>query len=309
MPRAYVFERFGGPEVAGFADVACPVPGAGELLVAVRAAGVNPVDWKRRSGLRPPGAPEVRLPATMGGEVSGTVEKLGAGTGGFRVGDAVLGGPLTGGYAEYAVLSAASAVHKPAAISWTDAATLPIAAATAFAGIRQLALPPGATVLVTGVGGGVGVAAAQIARHAGLRVAGTAGAAKKAFAASLGVRYVEPGPGLAERVRAALPEGVDGVLDLVGGDTLRECAALLPDGTKLVSAADRGSVAAFGGAPVAPARGPGVLDAVIRLVLDGALDPYVTQVFPFARAAQAVRAVETGHARGKVVIEMPRCRP
>ena len=306
MPRAYVFERFGGPEVEGFAEVERPVPGPGELLVAVRAAGVNPVDWKRRSGLRPPGAPAVRLPATMGGEVSGTVERLGAGADGFGLGDAVLGGPLTGGYAEYALLSAASAVHQPDRIPWTDAATLPIAAATAFAAVRQLALPAGSTLLVTGVGGGVGTAAAQIGLHAGLRVVGTASTGKKAFVESLGVRHVESGPGLTERVRTAFPDGVDGVLDLVGGDQLAECAALLTDRTRLVSGADRVGAVELGGAPVAPARGPGVLDAVVGLVLDGALDPFVTRVYPFDQAARALRAVEGGHALGKVVIEVAR---
>ncbi|MFE1321144.1 NADP-dependent oxidoreductase [Kitasatospora phosalacinea] len=306
MPKAYVFERFGGPEVEHFAELPLPHPGAGELLVAVRAAGVNPVDWKRRSGFRPPGAPEVRLPATMGGEVSGTVERLGAGVRGFAVGDAVLGGPLTGAFAEYALLSAATAVHKPDGMAWTDAAALPIAAATALVGVRQLALPAGATLLLTGAGGGVGAAAVQIARHQGVRVVGVAGPAKRAFVESLGAVHVASGPGFPERVRAVAPQGVDGVFDLVGGEVLAGAAGLLRERSALVSGADRGAVAALGGVPVGPARGPGVLEAVVALARDGVLDPCVRRVLPLSRAAEALRGVEGGHALGKTVIEVER---
>lgn len=305
MPKAYVYDRFGGPEVEHFTDLPQPVPGPGQLLIAVRAAGVNPVDWKRRSGRRPAGAPVVELPAVMGGEAAGEVVALGPGTGGFAVGDAVLGGPLTGGYAQYTLLPAAATVRKPPEVSWTDAAALPIAAATGYGAVRQLGLPEGATLLVTGAGGGVGVAAAQVAVGLGLTVVGSAAPAKREFTESLGVRFVASGPGLAARVRAAAPDGVDGVLDLVGGEVLREAAELLKDRTKLVSGADREAVAALGGAPVGPVRDPAVLGAVVELVRTGALDPRVTRVVPFEQAAQAVRAVEGGHSQGKTVLEMP----
>ncbi|CAM5290428.1 L-threonine 3-dehydrogenase [Streptomyces tendae] len=124
MPLAYVYDRFGGPEVEHFADLPRPAPGPGDLLVTVRAAGVNPVDWKRRSGRRPAGAPAVVLPAVMGGEVAGRVVALGPGATGFTVGDAVLGGPTTGGYAQYTLLPARAAVRKPPEVSWSDAAVL-----------------------------------------------------------------------------------------------------------------------------------------------------------------------------------------
>ncbi|MEV5761097.1 NADP-dependent oxidoreductase [Streptomyces tendae] len=301
MPLAYVYDRFGGPEVEHFADLPRPAPGPGDLLVAVRAAGVNPVDWKRRSGRRPAGAPAVVLPAVMGGEAAGRVVALGPGTTGFAVGDAVLGGPTTGGYAQYTLLPARAAVRKPPEVSWTDAAVLPIAAATGYGAVRRLALPPGATLLVTGVGGGVGVAAAQVAAGLGLTVVGSAAEDKRAFVEELGVRFVASGPGLAARIQGR----VDGVLDLVGGAVLHESAALLADRTKLVSGADRDAVAALGGAPVGPVRDPAILGAVVELVRTGALDPKVTRVIPFERAPQAVRAVEGGHGRGKTVLEMP----
>ncbi|MFC1413266.1 NADP-dependent oxidoreductase [Streptacidiphilus sp. N1-12] len=304
MAKAYTYSRHGGPEVESFAELPRPVPGPGELLVAVRAAGVNPVDWKRRAGYSPLGAPAAVLPAVFGGEVSGVVEQLGEGVEGFAVGDAVFGNTVAGGYAEYALLPVAVAAHKPEALSWADAATLPIAAATAYDGVLQLALPPGATLLVTGAGGGVGVAAVQIALHRGLKVVGTASAAKKEFVESLGAVHVASGPGVVDRIRAAAPQGVDAVYDLVGGSALEDAAELLADRARLISGADRETVAKLGGAAVARERTAAVLDAVAELVLDGALRPLVTATFPLDRADAALRAVEEGHARGKIVIEV-----
>ncbi|MEV5408906.1 NADP-dependent oxidoreductase [Thermopolyspora sp. NPDC052614] len=304
MPKAYVFDRHGGPEVEALADVERPVPGPGQVLVAVRAAGVNPVDWKRRVGYAPVGAPPIELPAVFGSEVSGVVEEVGEGVTWFNPGDAVFGNPTTGGYAEYTLLPAELTAHKPAEVSFADAATLPVAAATAWDGIRQLELPPGATLLITGVGGGVGVAAAQIALHEGLKVIGTASVGKKDFVEGLGVTYVEPGTGVADRVRAAAPGGVDAVYDLVGGAALEEVAEVLEDPGKLITAADRQTVAKLGGSPVRRARDRAVLDAVARLVVEGVLRPYVTETFPLDRAGEALRKVEDGHARGKIVIEV-----
>ncbi|WP_234539968.1 NADP-dependent oxidoreductase [Streptomyces shenzhenensis] len=305
MPQAYVYTRHGGPETEAFADIDRPVPGPGELLIAVRAAGVNPVDWKLRGGFRRPGQSEARFPAVLGSEAAGVVEEIGAGVTGFSVGDEVFGNTPHGAFAEYALLAASATAHKPAALSFTDAATLPVAAATAFDGVRQLDLPEGATLLVTGAGGGVGVAALQIARAWGLRVVGVASAAKKDLVESLGAVHVPSGPGLADRVRAAAPEGVDGVYDLVGGEVLTEAAGLLADRTRLITAgAPPQTVAALGGARVERARTAAVLDEVAELVVAGELDPRVSRTFPLDRADEALRAVEDGHALGKIVIEV-----
>ncbi|MER5217340.1 NADP-dependent oxidoreductase [Streptomyces sp. NPDC002838] len=308
MPKAYVFTRYGGPETEALVEVDRPVPGSGQILVAVRAAGVNPVDWKQRTGHRRPGESGERLfPAVFGNEVAGIVEATGDGVGGFATGDEVFGNTVAGGYAEYALLPAAVTAHKPAALDFTDAATLPIAAATAYDGIRQLDLPSGAILLVTGAGGGVGAAAAQIARAFGLGVVGVASKGKKDFVESLGALHVPSGPGWAERVRAAAPDGVDGVYDLVGGEVLAEAARLLTDRTKLITAgAPPEEVRRLGGARVARARTAAVLEAVADLVVNGALDPHVTRTFPLDRAGEALRTVEDGHARGKVVIEVAR---
>ena len=306
MPKAYVFTRYGGPETEALVEVDRPVPGPGEVLVAVRAAGVNPVDWKQRNGYRRPGETGSRaFPAVFGQEVSGVVRETGAGVDGFAVGDEVFGSTVAGGYAEYALLPATVTAHKPAELPFPDAATLPVAAATAYDGIRQLDLPAGATVLITGAGGGVGSAALQIARALGLRAVGVASEGKKDFVESLGAVHVPSGPDLAARVRAVAPDGVDGAYDLVGGEVLTEAATLLTDPAKLITAgAPAPEVEKLGGARVERARNSAVLDALAQLVLRGQLDPHVTQTFPLDRAGEALRTVEDGHARGKIVIEV-----
>jgi NADPH:quinone reductase-like Zn-dependent oxidoreductase len=144
----------------------------------------------------------------------------------------------------------------------------------------------------------------QIAVHRGLKVIGTASTAKKEFVESLGAVHVAYGPGVADRLRTAAPRGVDAVYDLVGGNALEEAAELLADRTKLISGADRDTVAKLGGAPVARLRTAAVLDAVAQLATDGVLNPFVTATYPLDQADAALRAVETGHTQGKIVIEV-----
>ncbi|MEU5765121.1 NADP-dependent oxidoreductase [Streptomyces asoensis] len=306
MPKAYVFTRYGGPETEALVDLDQPRPGPGEVLVAVRAAGVNPVDWKQRTGYRRPGESGERVfPAVLGNEVAGVVEATGDGVTGFAPGDEVFGTAVAGGYAEYALLAAGITAHKPAGLSFTDAATLPVAAATAYDGVLQLGLPAGATLLVTGAGGGVGVAVVQIARARGLRVLGVASEGKKDLLESLGAVHVPSGPGWADGVRSAAPDGVDGVYDLVGGEVLREAAGLVRDRARLITAgAPAEEAEELGGARVLRARDAAVLRAVADLVVGGDLDPHVTLRFPLERAGEALREVEGGHARGKVVLEI-----
>lgn len=306
MPQAYVFTEYGGPETQEFRDVEMPAPGPGELLVEVRAAGVNPADWKIRQGYMRDMKPE-EPPAVLGNEVAGVVRAVGQDVDTFSVGDEVLGGvaPGSGGYAEFALVTADQAATKPTKVSYTDAAALPVAAATAYDGVHQLALRPGQVLLVNGIGGGVGVAAAQIARDLGLTVLGTASPAKAELVESLGAVHVAYGPGVAERVRQLLPDGVDGILDLVGGESLQAVGPLARDGSKVVSSADPDTAAGFGGGPVERAHSGKVLAEVARLVADGKLDPHVEDVVPFDRAGEALAAVESGHSRGKVVISVP----
>ncbi|MHC1561549.1 NADP-dependent oxidoreductase [Actinomycetospora sp. C-140] len=298
--RGYGFVGVGGPDQQAFLDVPVPEPGPGELLVRVRAAGVNPGDWRMRNG-------EYGTvgPAVLGREVAGTVVAVGPDVTGVGPGDEVFGGcpGMVGGWAEQALVTASFAAHRPPGVSARDATALPVAAGTAFDALDNLALPAGATLLVNGAGGGVGIPTVQLARARGLRVVGTASEAKQDLLVELGATAVVGGRDVAHHVRAAAPDGVDGVFDLVGGDALRAVAPLT-DPAHLFSVADKPLVAELGGRDVARDRSTRVLDALAGLVADGALDPFVRTVLPFDRVAEALATVEDGHALGKVVITM-----
>jgi NADPH:quinone reductase-like Zn-dependent oxidoreductase len=305
MVKAFGYSSNGGPEVQEFLDLEMPTPLAGELLVEVRAAGVNPVDWKIRSGLYNAAGP-ADLPAVLGSEVSGVVRDVGKDVDGFAVNDEIFGtvAPGSGGYAEYTLVPASAAARKPPQVSFNDAATLPVAAATAYDGVTQLNLKAGQTLLINGIGGGVGVAAAQIARDLGINVIGTASEDKQALVESLGATLVVYGSGVSERVKELLPDGVDAIFDLAGGEGLRAVADLVADRDKLISAGDPDTVAEFGGHMIERDRTTRVLEIVGGLVADGKLDPHVEDIRSLDEAADAIAAVETGHARGKVVIEV-----
>jgi NADPH2:quinone reductase len=295
--RAYGFTAYGGPETEAYLDLPIPEPGPGELLVRVEAAGMNPADWKVRAGLRRAEIP-LEPPVALGREVAGVVERLGLDVSGFATGDAVFGGTVgsVGGWAELARVPASFTAHRPPEVAVTDAATLPVAAGTAYDALAQLALEPGATLLVVGAGGGVGLAAVQLARARGLAVVGIASPGKHELLAELGATPLAPG--------ADVPVPVDAVLDLVGGDALRAVAALAPDPSVVVSAADRPTVAALGGRAVERRRSGAVLAEVARLVGEGVLDPHVTEVRTLDEARSALALVEGGHALGKVVLRI-----
>jgi len=294
--RGYGFTQVGGPERQAFLDVEVPRPGPGELRVRVRAAGVNPGDWRLREG-----SYGTAGPAVLGREVAGTVTAAGPDSP-FAVGDEVFGGcpGMVGGWAEEALVIAGFAAHRPETVRPEDAAVLPVAAGTASDALAGLALPAGATLLVNGAGGGVGVPTVQLARAAGLRVLGVASPRKHALIERFGAVPVAYGPGLSDRIRALGP--VDAVFDLVGGAALREVAELLPDRSRLRSVADKALAAELGGAEVVRDRSTRVLDELARRVVAGELDPHVTDVFPLDRAAEALALVESGHAEGKVVL-------
>jgi len=251
--------------------------------------GGNSVDYKTRQGQLREVAPR-ELPSEFGSEVSGVVEAVGQDVEGFSVGDEVFGYPAPGhgAFSEYTVTSAVGTARKPTHLSFHDAATLPVAGATAWDGIVQLALTEGQTLLINGIGGGVGVAAAQIARDAGIAVFGTASEEQRALVESLGAVLVPYGDGVEQRVRALLPDGVDGILDLVGEDALRSVAGLVKNPGKLVTTADPPTAEALGGAAVQRDRTSRVLDEVARLVADGKLDPHVNDVLAFDDAQHAL---------------------
>ncbi|MGW5647762.1 NADP-dependent oxidoreductase [Saccharopolyspora sp. NPDC003752] len=297
--RAYGFSAAGGPEKETFLDVPVPVPGPGELLVRVRAAGVNPGDWRLREG-----SYGVAGPAVLGREVAGTVTALGSGVEGFSVGDEVFGGcpGMVGGWAEQALVTASFAAHRPDEVSPEEAAVLPVAAGTAHDALEDLGLDAGATLLVNGAGGGVGIPVVQLARARGINVVGVASPAKHELVAGFGAVPVAYGDGVLDRVRAAAPGGVDAVFDLVGGEALRTVAGLVADRSKLRSVADKPLARELGGGEVERDRSTAVLTELARLVATKALDPHVTQVRPLDEAGEALAQVENGHAVGKIVL-------
>lgn len=286
--RAYGFRAPGGPEQEAFLDVPEPVAGPGELLVRVRAAAVNPGDWRVREG-----SYGIEGSAVLGREVAGTVV---AGDG-FAPGDEVFGGcpGMVGGFAPFALVTASFAAHRPPSVTPEDAAALPVAAGTAWDALAGLDLPAGSTLLVNGAGGGVGVVTVQLAVARGLRVVGVASARKHELIARLGGEPVAPG---------AATQPVDAVFDLVGGAALRSVAGLCPP-SRLRSVADKPLVKELGGAEVVRDRSTAVLDALATLVAKRELDPLVGKVLPFDEAPAAMRAVEAGHEQGKVVLRLP----
>ena len=296
---AYGFDEYGGPDTETFLDLPVTEPGSGQLLVAVHAAGVNPADWKVRAGNRKDTV-QITLPAVLGREVSGTVVGVGSGVDGFSVGDEVFGATASGhgGYAQYTLLNAAGTAHKPESVSWSVAATLPVAAGTAFDALRGLALTAGNTVLVLGAGGGVGSSVLQLARADGIDVLGVASSGKREWIESLGAEFVESGP---EYV-GSISRPVHGIVDLVGGDTLR--AAAVKTGAPIVSVADPVLAAQWGGSGAVRERTTAAFTRLADLVVTGVLRPRIDHTFPLDRAGEALALVENGHALGKAVIEV-----
>lgn len=299
MSSVLIFTQYGGPEHQQLADRPAPEPRPGEIAIEVRAAGVNPADGKRREGAF---GTRGRLPAAMGLEAAGVVTAVGEGVEGFAVGDAVLGAPARGlgAFAEHTVLDAAQSVIKPEGISFADAAALPVAGTTALDLTHQVELEAGQTLLVLGAGGGVGRMVLQIARAHRFRAIGVASQSKRAPVEAAGAAFVPSGEGAADRVRELAPEGADLLVDLVGGQALRELAPVVRDPARIVSAADAATAAELGGA--GRERSAGALGRVTDLVRRGIVDPHVVATVPLARAAEALAEVESGHARGKIVI-------
>jgi NADPH:quinone reductase-like Zn-dependent oxidoreductase len=306
MGQAWGFRRYGGPEVQEFFDRPDPAPDRGEVLIQVDVAGVNPLDHLLRSGLvsgLDGGRP---FPRVLGMEAAGTVLARGEDVDGLEVGDAVFGFALTGGgtYAETTVLSAPNTARIPTGLSATVAATLPVAGTTAVDALEQLGLPAGATVLVNGVGGGVGLAVARLAVGRELRVIGTGSAAKRVHAEAIGVRFIDYAAGdVVGAARELVPDGFDGMVDLVGGTSLRTVAPLARDTRNVIAVGDS-SVADLGGRFVERRLDRANLERAARLALDGALAPVITAVHPLSDAPAALATVENGHTPGKVVIEV-----
>ncbi|GAA5228654.1 NADP-dependent oxidoreductase [Paeniglutamicibacter antarcticus] len=300
MSTALVFNNYGGPDTQELIERSIPLPGPGEVVIEVKAAGVNPADWKIREGRL---GRHWKLPAPLGHEASGVVIAVGDGVDDFAVGDEVLGLPaeVYGGIAEHTVLCAENTVLKPEEISFADAAAIPVAGSTAYDVTHQIELDAGQSLLILGAGGGVGLMAAQIGKVHQFTVLGVADASKKEMVESTGARFIESGDGVVERVLRIVPEGVDLVVDLVGGQPLRDIAAVAKDPKNVVSTADPATAEELGGAGVV--RTTETLGKITEVVKYGLVSPYVRARFALADVQEAMATAETGHAAGKVIVE------
>lgn len=296
--KAVRFARFGGPEVLEIVDLPDPHPAPGQVRIAVRAAGVNPSDWKKRQGLM-----DRELPQTLGHEAAGVVDELGAGVADVAVGDRVFGFCAEpAAQAELAVLSHYALI--PPSLGFPGAAALPAAIETATRALDQLGVGAGSLLLVNGASGGVGAAAVQLAVVRGARVIGTASPANHAYLRSLAAEPLAYGERLVERVRALAPDGVDVALDVAGSGVLPELIGLAGGPEHVVTIADfsgaqeHGVLFSSGDA----GRAVHVLAEIGELIESRRFWLPVAQTFPLAEIAQAHRVSEDGHVRGKLVL-------
>src|SRR3954470_21330796 len=313
MSRVVVAPAFGGPEVLSVVEEATGSPGPGEVLLEVRAAGINPADWKGYTGVF--GTDPAKLPLRLGFEAAGVVAAVGPDTvgpaGPLAVGDEVIGFRLQGAYASSLVVPAAALVPKPATLDWAEAAGLMLTGATAVHALTAVGAGAGDTVLVHGAAGGVGQMLVQLAVAGGARVIGTAGSAGAETVHRLGGEPVRYGDGLADRVRAMAPDGVSAAVDTAGTDeALGTSLELVADRQRIATIANfvRGGqvgVKVLGGGPGAD-PGTELRDAarlrLTALAEAGRLEVLVARSFPLDEVAAAHREGMTGHSHGKLVL-------
>jgi NADPH:quinone reductase len=313
MPPVVIATAYGGPEVLSVIDEPTPDPGPGEVKLAMRAAGVNPADYKSYSGAF--GRDPASLPRRLGLEAAGTVTQVGAGAigpaGPIRVGDEVIAYRISGGYAAELVASASSLLPKPPTLAWPAAAGLMLAGATAWHCLVATGVGAADTVLIHGAAGGVGLMATQLAVRRGATVIATASEPHHDLLRRFGASPVTYDQGLADRVRTAAPAGITTALDLIGTDEAVDVSlALVPDRARIATIAAFGragkaGIKALGGAPGAD---PGTeirmaaRPELARLAGDGQIEVIVAATFPLANAADAHRAIMIGHTSGKIAL-------
>jgi NADPH:quinone reductase-like Zn-dependent oxidoreductase len=296
--RALQFTAYGGPEVLEWAEAPDPHPGPGQIRVAVRAASVNPLDWKIFSGALAGDTP-LDGPGYLGFDAAGVVDEVGEGVTGISVGDDVLGrGQHT--QAEYAVLDAWTV--KPSSVDWAVAAAAGVAGETGERGLRLLGVQAGNTLFVDGGAGGVGAVAVQMAVARGARVIASAGEANHDYLREIGATPVRYGDGVADRVRSAAGGPVDAVLDVAGKTPITDLIGLVSEPTQVLSIANFAAAEAGGRVTTGDeARPTEALSTVAQLLEQNQLVIKV-QTFPFDRAAEAYRISQAGHVRGKLVL-------
>lgn len=303
--KAIALEQYGGPDELSFVEFPEPKVAPGEVLIKVRAVGVNPVDWKLAAGGLDP-VMESHFPLVPGWDVAGTVEQLGFDVSEYAVGDEVMGYVRKdevqhGTYAEQVSAHVRMIARKPSLLSWEEAAGLPLAGLTAYQSLRRAGVGVGDTVLIHAAAGGVGSLCTQIAVALGARVIGTAGEHNHEFLRGLGAEPVTYGDGLADRVRAAASEGVDAAFDFHGDGEAQLSLGLLKSPDRLVSITDPGAKE-LGGHYLWVRPDPDDLATLADLADAGKLSVNVERTLPLAQAAEAWRLNQTGRTRGKLVL-------
>lgn len=303
MARTVQFHEYGGPDVLRLVDAPVPSTGPGQVRVAVRAAGVNPIDSKILQGFMRAVMP-LALPAGLGSDLAGIVEQVGADVESFRVGDEVMGSSLTPAISEYALADSANLIMKPAGISWDVAGSVAGAGGTAWSVLNRLQIRRGETLLVHAAAGGVGTFAVQLAVTRGARVIGTASERNFDYLESIGAEPVRYGDGLLERVRGMAPHGVDAVLDASGRGEIPLSIELAGGPERVLTlvafdAADTGIQVFAGG--TGDERGP-ALREIVPLIEKGTVIVPIWRAFPLEETAAALHTSNSGHLRGKIVV-------
>jgi NADPH2:quinone reductase len=309
---AVIATVYGGPEALSVVEAKVPPPRPGEVTIEVRAAGVNPIDYKLYSGVlssSPDG-----LPMRLGLEVAGVITEVGPDAvgpaGPLSVGDEVIAYPTEGGYATAVTVPAKAVVPKPTGLTWEEAAGLSLVGATAVHAVAVAKVSPGDTVLIHGGSGAVGVLAVQLSLAAGATVIATASERNQTLVRELGAVAVTYGPGLLDRVKKAAPTGISAAIDAVGTDEAIDVSlAVVPEPSRIVS------IAAFRRADTGIkliGHGPGADPGseirsnpwrqLLPLVATGELMLLPVKAYPLADAAQAHRLLRQGHPNGKLVL-------
>jgi NADPH:quinone reductase-like Zn-dependent oxidoreductase len=299
--KAVQFSDYGNPEVLYVVEVDEPHAGPGEVRIAVRAAGVNPSDWKRLAG-QYRDFEEVTFPSGLGVEASGVVDEVGPGVSDVSVGDAIFGcGENAMAMAEYAVLT--HWAHKPNNVSFEVAGGLSVIADTATRALDEVGVKSSDTLLVSGAAGGIGSAVLQLARLRGITVIGTASTRNHDYLRELGAIPTTYGPGLVERVRALAPRGVDAALDLAGSGIISKLIEIVGDPSHVLSVADFSAPQYGAKFSHGPSKGlKRVLADVARLCSEGHLRLHVGRTFPLEQTREAQELSSKGHVTGKLVI-------
>jgi NADPH:quinone reductase-like Zn-dependent oxidoreductase len=303
--KAIVISAYGNEDVVNYVDVERPEPKADEVLIKVCFAGVNPIDWKIRNG-----AGErlgLKLPIFLGGEIAGTIEKIGGDVSDFQVGDAVYGIVSSGGYAEYAIAKIGEMAPKPQSLDFENTAAIPLGALTAWQAMFDLAnLSSGQRILITSASGGVGSLAVQLAKAKGAFVIGMASGRNEAFVKSLGAdEFIDYTKQNFEEV----VKNVDVVFDTVGGDTFEKAFQTLKPGGFLVTAvqfpsAEKAQEFGVNAARVYCKPNAEQLAAIGKLVDEGKLKAHVSAILPVSEVKKAHQLSESGRTRGKIVLQI-----